>query len=228
MEDQQVVALLARALAERGCQTLRAHPGQVIWREGFATMTDPGGTCRPVDVLMRFYQGEWLASWPSRQGWPCLFRGGRTKVCNPGTALVVESKRFPLVWDFLGLELPTWRRLLPCTVHPGRLGKRLGRDWVLKTAFCNTGDTVVLPEEPDRRRRRRALWNARLWPWHWVAQGRFEAVPIPTPRGAMYPCLGVYTINGKAAGLFGRLAPRPLIDFAATEVAVLLRQSSAC
>jgi hypothetical protein len=38
----------------------------------------------------------------------------------------------------------------------------------------------------------------------------------------MYPCLGVYTIDGRASGLFGRLANRPLIDFAATEVAVLL------
>lgn len=64
------------------------------------------------------------------------------------------------------------------------------------------------------------------WLWHWVAQRRFEA--LPTPRGAMYPCRGVYTINGKAAGLFGRLAPRPLIDFAATQVAVLMREELAC
>ncbi|MFI5457055.1 MAG: hypothetical protein ACHRXM_16540 [Isosphaerales bacterium] len=34
--------------------------------------------------------------------------------------------------------------------------------------------------------------------------------------------VGVYTINGRAAGLFGRMAPRPLIDFSAIEVAVLI------
>jgi hypothetical protein len=37
----------------------------------------------------------------------------------------------------------------------------------------------------------------------------------------MFPCLGVYTVNGRAAGIFGRMAPGPLIDFAAIEVAVL-------
>jgi hypothetical protein len=38
----------------------------------------------------------------------------------------------------------------------------------------------------------------------------------------MYPCLGVYTIDGRASGMFGRLASRALIDFAATEAAVLV------
>jgi hypothetical protein len=37
----------------------------------------------------------------------------------------------------------------------------------------------------------------------------------------MYPCLGAYTVDGRAAGLFGRMASRPLIDLAAIEVAVL-------
>ena len=46
--------------------------------------------------------------------------------------------------------------------------------------------------------------------------------PFPTPRGPMYPCLGVYTIDGRASGIFGRLASGPLIDFAATEAAVLV------
>ncbi len=35
---------------------------------------------------------------------------------NPGSAVLTESKRFPLVWDRLSTELPTWRRLLPATV----------------------------------------------------------------------------------------------------------------
>jgi hypothetical protein len=37
----------------------------------------------------------------------------------------------------------------------------------------------------------------------------------------MYPCLGVYTIDGRAAGIFGRMAPSPLINMTAIEVAVL-------
>jgi hypothetical protein len=37
----------------------------------------------------------------------------------------------------------------------------------------------------------------------------------------MYPCLGVYTIDGRAAGIYGRLSARPLVDYAAVDVAVL-------
>ena len=38
----------------------------------------------------------------------------------------------------------------------------------------------------------------------------------------MYPCLGVYTIDGRAAGIYGRIAPKPFIDYAAVDVAVLV------
>jgi glutathionylspermidine synthase len=220
MEDHQVIAFLAGELHARGCSTVRAHPCQILWDEGRACLADPRGTGRSLDVLVRFYQGEWLARWPIRLGWAKFFRGGRTPVCNPGSTLVVESKRFPLVWDRLGLELPTWRRLLPPTRDPRGLAWRFGPDWVLKTALCNTGDTVALADDPVTRRR--AAWSARLHPGHWVAQQRFETLSIATPWGPLYPCLGVYTINGRAAGIFGRMAPRPLIDFAAIEVAVLV------
>jgi hypothetical protein len=37
----------------------------------------------------------------------------------------------------------------------------------------------------------------------------------------MCPCLGVYTVDGRASGIFGRMAPSPLIDLSAIEVAVL-------
>jgi hypothetical protein len=227
MEDQQVVAFLARMLAQRGCATVRAHPSQVTWDHGTALLVDPLGKYRTLNALVRFYQGEWLAGWPARRGWPAFFRGGRTLVCNPGTALVIESKRFPLIWDRLGLDLPTWRRLLPQTVEPPRLFSRLGPGWVLKTAICNTGDTVTFLDDPDHRRRNWAAWGAWLQPGLWVAQRRFETLSILTPRGPMVPCLGVYTVNGKAAGLFGRLASRPPIDFAANEVAVLVDETRA-
>ncbi len=222
MEDHQVVAFLGRVLAGRGCTTMRAHPRQVSWEGGYARLIDARGTARPLDALVRFYQGEWLASLPARSGWPAFFRGGRTPVCNPGTALAIESKRFPMTWDRLGQDLPTWRALLPATIDPRRLGRRPGPGWVLKAAYCNTGDTVAFSDDADRRRWRRAAIDARLRPWRWAAQRRFEAQPVPTPRGPMYPCLGVYTIDGRASGIFGRLASGPLIDFAATEAAVLV------
>jgi hypothetical protein len=221
MEDQQVIASLAGFLRQRGCSAVRAHPRQVIWDDGVALLASPYRGRQPLDALVRFYQGEWLGRGAGRHGFAEFYRGGRTPVCNPGTALVIESKRFPLVWDPLGLELPTWRTLIPPTCDPRRVNRRFGPEWVLKTAFCNTGDTVAFADGPDRQRWSRAVWGARLRSGQWVAQRRFEVLSIPTPHGPMYPCLGVYTVDGRAAGIFGRMAPGPLIDFAALEVAVL-------
>jgi hypothetical protein len=59
----------------------------------------------------------------------------------------------------------------------------------------------------------------------WAAQRRFAVPELPTPEGPLYPCLGVYVIDGRAAGAYGRAGVRPLIDDRSREVAVLVRQS---
>ena len=61
-------------------------------------------------------------------------------------------------------------------------------------------------------------------PSQWVSQARFAAVPIESENCALYPCLGVFTIGGKAAGFYGRVAARPLIDQSAQDIAVLIAQ----
>src|SRR5205823_13633496 len=77
--------------------------------------------------------------------------------------------------------------------------------------------------EPDawRRIRRAAARD----PDAWAAQRRFDAPPLATPEGPLYPCLGVYVIDGRAAGAYGRAGVRPLIDDRSREVVVLVRES---
>jgi hypothetical protein len=178
-----------------------------------------------LDVVIRFFQGEWLARLPATTGWGHFVRGGRTPVCNPGTSLVTESKRFPLVWDELTTPLLTWQTLLPETRDPRAVGWRRDPGWLLKAAFANNGDEVHARAWGRSREWRQAAWAARLSPGSWAAQQRFDALSVATPGGMMYPCLGVYTIDGRAAGIYGRLSPRPVIDYAAVDVAVLMRRS---
>ena len=112
--------------------------------------------------------------------------------------------------------------LLPATVDPRDADWLRDDGWLLKSAFCNTGDTVAI----------RSLLTDKLWslatravrrhPGNWVAQRRFMVCPVQTPGGAIYPCIGVYTVNGKAAGIYGRFGRTPLIDFSAVDVAVLV------
>jgi hypothetical protein len=223
LEDHQVVACLADALRARGWATAVGHPGQVTWTDGRAALRTPVGPI-PLNVVIRFFQGEWLARLPAATGWRHFFRGGRTPVCNPGLGVLAESKRFPLVWDALQTKLPTWRAVLPETCDPREVNWRKDPGWLLKAAFANNGDEVH-----DRawcgRTWRRASWAARAWPGDWVVQRRFEPLRLATPDGMMYPCLGVYTVDGRAAGIYGRLSARPRIDYAAVDVAVLVREA---
>src|SRR5262249_57483462 len=222
MEDQQVIACLSDALRRRGWNVAQGHPGQLEWNAGHARLRTAAGLL-PLDLIVRFFQGEWLARLRNANRWRSFFRGGMTPVCNPGVALVTESKRFPLVWDELATRIATWRALLPETRDPREADWRRDAGWLLKAAFGNNGDEVVERGSAGRKTWRSAAWDARVRPSTWAAQRRFATLPVETPAGPMFPCLGVYTINGRAAGIYGRMAPKPFIDYAAVDVAVLVK-----
>jgi glutathionylspermidine synthase len=225
MEDQQIMAFLAARLRERGLRAHLANPTQLIWRDGWAHL-DAAWFCGRLDAVVRFYQGEWLARLPRRFGWQNFFRAGQTPVGNPGVGVIAESKRFPLVWDELTTRLIAWRRFLPESRDPRDAPWRTDDGWLVKSAMSNTGDDVCIRPLLNEHEWRRACWEVRLSPGRWVAQRRFESVPIETPDGWRHACIGVYTINGRAAGVYTRLAPRPWIDFAAVDAALLVTEAS--
>jgi len=221
MEDHQVIAFLAARLRKRGCRTHLSKPEQILWRDGMAHL-DTTWHRGPLDMVVRFYQAEWLARLPVSTDWKFFFRGGRTPVANAGSAIVAESKRFPLVWDKLSVPLPAWRALLPETRDPREAPWSRDEGWLLKTAFCNTGDTVSMREFMRSKDWLRTRLAVHMWPGQWIAQRRFESVPVSTPAGLRHACVGVYTVNGRASGAYVRCSEGPIIDFAATDVALLL------
>jgi hypothetical protein len=128
----------------------------------------------------------------------------------------------PLTWPHLRTPLPTWRALLPETRALPWRARALDASWVIKSAYSNNGDDVLhreLTPALEWRKGTRWLFASR---GSWLAQRRFDAEPLETPWGAMYPCLGVYTVDGRAAGIYGRLSHREIVDFRATDVAVLV------
>lgn len=221
MEDQQIMAFLAARLRERGVTAFLAKPAQIAWRDGTAHL-EAEWHSGPLDAVVRFYQAEWLARLPARGGWRHFFRGSRTPVTNPGTAILSESKRFPLVWDRLKHPMAAWRALLPETRDPRAAPWTCDDGWLIKSALSNTGDEVGIRALITPREWREVSWAARLRPGDWVAQRRFESVPLLTPHGPRHVCVGVYTIDGRAAGAYVRLAHRPLIDYSAADAALLL------
>jgi nucleoside-diphosphate-sugar epimerase/glutathionylspermidine synthase len=224
-EDRQTMLYLARRLEERGVRPCLLGPAQLKWRGGrfdAACDWDHG----PLDSLFRFLPAEWLAHMLPARTWHGLGAAGSTVLCNPIHAVLTQSKRFPLVWDRLEARLHTWRTLLPETRSPAEAPDLERGDWVLKPALGHEGHNVRLHAISAPDEWQRVLRSVRRRPDVWAAQRRFDPIPLPTPEGLLYPCLGVYVIDGRVAGCYGRLASEPLIDERSREVAVLVRAAT--
>ena len=220
IDDRQVMTFLGRHFERCGLRTVLAGPDHLRWRERRAFVASDWFS-GPVDFVFRFFPGEWLPQLPRPCGWPHLFGDCDTPLCNPATALLTQSKRLPLVWDRLGTSLVTWRQMLPETRDVRDVTGRAWPEWVLKPVLGRVGDSIGLHGATSAKDwtliRRSARWHPRAW----VAQRRFEVVPIETAAGPVFPCLGVYTIGGRAAGVYGRIARNGLIDYRAQDIAVL-------
>jgi hypothetical protein len=68
---------------------------------------------------------------------------------------------------------------------------------------------------------RRIARSARWRPGTWIAQRRFETLPIEIGDERRFPCLGVYTVDGRVAGAYARLSATPLVDARAVDAALL-------
>jgi glutathionylspermidine synthase len=158
-----------------------------------------------------------------------LLGGCQTPLCNPASAILTQSKRFPLVWDELPLHLPTWAALLPKTYDARDLARHgISADSVVfKPAFGRVGDMIRIPGLTTGKEADRIHRAVRRDPGSWIAQQCFSAVPLATQTGNVFPCIGVYTLDGAVIGAYGRVARRPLVDHLAQDAAVLIAQPTA-
>ena len=208
-----------RALERAGTVPVLFGPAQLRWDAGSACALVGADLIR-LSAVFRFLPAEWLPRFEPISEWPRIFQPGSTRWVNPGSTILTQSKRFPLVWSELRTELSTWKSLLPDTRSPRRA---FGGRWVLKPALAHEGYRVGMAGVTQRGHYARIRLESRLLASRWVAQRRFPAASIQTPDGPRFPCLGMYVVNGRPAGLYGRLAREPLIDDKAQDVVILLR-----
>ena len=222
-EDRQVMAHLARELESRGMKTCLISPRNLSWSGGRALLKTGFATGQPA-IVVRLSPAEWLPSMCEKSCWAPWFGASLTPLSNPGKALLLQSKRFPLVWNELKTDLTTWRKLLPATFCPSEMQKLDRDELVLKPAFGRVGEDVAIRGLTDPRERRAILRAVRRKESLWIAQERFDVLPILAAEGTIFPCIGVYTVNGKMAGLYGRAGCSALIDQNAQDIAVLIRR----
>ena len=69
--------------------------------------------------------------------------------------------------------------------------------------------------------------EVRWRPGGWVAQRRFATVALASPIGRVRPCIGVYVVDGRAAGAYARLSRGAVVDYSAVDVALLVGKGAA-
>ena len=146
---------------------------------------------------------------------------------NPGAVVVTASKLFPVVWSELDTRMSAWRSFLPETRCPRGLPGGSVTDWVFKPTFGSDGAGIAIAGVTKRQAFREIADSARRNPTKWVAQRRFESVGLPTERGPGHVCLGIYTIDGIAAGAFTRIRGNALIDQSSLRIPVLIPDTDA-
>ena len=220
-DDRQVMQYLAKLITARGGRAIIVSPSHLEWSEGTARVSTSFAAAE-IQGIVRFFPAEWLSIIRPDSRIRNFFGQSLTPIANPGCALLVQSKRFPLVWDELKTNLPTWRALLPETREVSSVSRADRENWVLKPAFGRVGEGIGIAGITPKSELTKTRLAARLFPRQWVAQRRFYPVPAENKLGKFYPSLGVYTVNGQAAGVYARICHRPLIDDEAQDIAVLI------
>jgi glutathionylspermidine synthase len=215
-EDRQVVLYLGQRLVELGLSAILIDPSQL--RPGLRAAV-PSGVIE-LDALYRFFPGDWFERLPMRSWMSELFQPDR--ISNPLTALLVQSKRFPLAWPQLRCSLPTWHQLLPETVEPEGEFDPNG-DWVIKPAFGHESTDVAVPGVTAQTALASSKAKLRRSPHNWVAQRKFRLQPMATPDGDRFISIGVFVVDGQGVGCYARLNDSPIIDGSAQEAIVLVK-----
>ena len=223
-DDRQVMQYLANRLNEAGPSSVLAAPDHLRWQDNRAVCLAEGQE-GPIDAVVRFFPTEWMTQLPARSGWRGYF-DALTMQCNPPQALLSQSKRLPLVWDRLGVAVPAWRASLPETRDPRDAPWRTDESWLLKPAFGRVGEDVAWRGGVKAKDWRRMARSAALWPHSWIAQRRFASRPLATRAGPRHLCIGVFVIDGRASGFYGRLAAGPIIEKHAQDVPVLIETAN--
>ncbi len=219
-DDRQVMEFLSDYFQEHGYRTVFAAPDHLVWKDNNAICIMEGME-GPIDGIVRFFPLEWLTNLPRRSDWKgyynCL-----TASCNHPVAIFTQSKRLPLVWDELGVDVSAWKQLLPETREP-KMVRLQDDDWIYKPALGRVGEGISIKGAITEKERLRIVKAARRDPGNWLAQRKFNSRPLTDVNGEVFHlCVGVFTVNGKSAGLYGRISPYPRIDDRAKDIPLLV------
>jgi len=219
-DDRQVMQFLSDYFEQKGVRTVFAGPDHLQWkqRQAYSILDGADGI---VEGIVRFFPLEWLENLPRKSKWRGYYDCAALS-CNHPAAIVTQSKRLPLIWEKTGISIPVWKTLLPETRDPRAIDSN-SHDWILKPALGRVGEGISIEEAITEKELKNIKKAVRRHPDMWVAQKKFESRPLITDGEETYHlCLGVFTVNGRCAGFYGRISPFARIDDRAKDIPVLI------
>jgi len=220
-DDRQVMQFLGDCLKSEGYHVIYAAGEHLNFKDNKAYSILDGNE-GDIDAIFRFTPLEWLADIKPKR-WQGYF-DTETVSCNHPVAIFAQTKRFPLVWESLkakGIDMPTWRKLLPETIEVRSVAGREG--YIYKPAYGRVGDGISIKEALDKTEYEKILKDVRKHPGKYVAQKKFNSKPLIGENGEEYHvCLGSYAVDGEHAGYYARISATPRIDSNAADIPVLI------
>jgi glutathionylspermidine synthase len=212
-DDRQVMQCMGDTFERKGYRAIYAAPDAIQWDK-----------IKDIDGIVRFFPAEWFENLPRKSKWKNFFTN-ETPACNHPSAILTQSKRLPLVWDTLNVNIPAWKELLPQTADPRFMDKN--GEWILKPAFGRVGEGISIKETTSEKNLRRIEKAAKKYPVNWVRQRMFNSRPLTAEDGKTYHlCIGVFTVQGKAAGFYGRVNTYAHINADAKDIPVLVKHET--
>jgi len=221
-DDRQVMQFLSDYFNKMGVDTIFAAPDHLKWADKKAVSVIKGREC-DIGGIIRFFPLEWLVSLPKNSRWAGYY-DCETPSCNHPVAIFAQSKRLPLIWDKLNVEIPVWKKLLPETKEPKSVRPQdlKNNEWIYKPALGRVGEGITVKGAMPEKERLKIEKEARKYSSDWIAQRKFESQSLTADDISYHLCVGVFTVDGKRAGFYGRISPYPLIDSKARDIPVLI------
>jgi glutathionylspermidine synthase len=219
-DDRQVMEFIGDYFKKNGFNSIMAAPDHIVWKNKKAISIIQGQEGE-VDGIIRFFPLEWLANLPKSCDWKGFY-DCTTPSCNHPVAILTQPKRLPLVWDKLNVDVTTWKKLLPQTINPKSVDPD-DESWIFKPSLGRVGEGISIKEAVSEKELRSIKKSVKRHPNNWIAQQKFISQPIVTNDYQTYHvCIGVFTVNGKSAGFYGRISPFSRIDGRAKDIPILV------
>jgi len=221
-DDMQVMKAISQEIKQKEYPVIFIAPDHIRWQNKIP-ISIAEGQDGEIGAIVRFFPAEWMSNLPSKCGWPNFF-AHTVPAANHASAIITQSKRLPLIWGQLGVDVTTWKRFLPETKEASVALKNDNKEWVLKPAFGRVGEGITVPNTMPENEVKKIRWRARFFSNDWVSQKLFIAKKLLNFKGIpQYLCVGVFVVDGKACGFYGRIADIPRISLHAQDIPVLIQ-----